>query len=59
VALRNTPRTPAERLCQIRKRPRRSKEDMFWEVLQFSNAEEREREECWEAEREDRKENLT
>ncbi|XP_030395239.1 uncharacterized protein LOC115637784 [Gopherus evgoodei] len=57
VALRNTPRTPAERLHQIRKYSRRSKEDMFWEVLQCSNAEKRECKECWEAEWQDRKEN--
>ncbi|KAM7170655.1 uncharacterized protein RBU57_005282 [Macrochelys suwanniensis] len=59
VALRNTPHTWAERLRQIRKHPRWSKEDMFWEVLHFSNAEKRERKE-WreaEAERHDRKEN--
>ncbi|CAM2096124.1 unnamed protein product [Caretta caretta] len=57
VAFRNTPHTPAERLRQIRKCPRRSKEDMFWEVLHFSNAEKREHKECREAKRQDRKEN--
>ncbi|CAM2118419.1 unnamed protein product [Caretta caretta] len=57
VASRNTPRTPAEHHSQIRKRPRHSKEDMFWEVLQCSNTEKRERKECWEGERQDKKEN--
>ncbi|EMP38044.1 hypothetical protein UY3_04803 [Chelonia mydas] len=49
--------TPAEHLHQIRKRTRRSKEDMFREALQCSNAEKREQKECWEAEWQDRKEN--
>ncbi|EMP34859.1 Zinc finger and SCAN domain-containing protein 20 [Chelonia mydas] len=57
VALRNTPRTPAECLCPLRKGPRHSKENMFPEVLQSSNAERRECKECWEAEWQDRKEN--
>ncbi|EMP33282.1 hypothetical protein UY3_09612 [Chelonia mydas] len=55
VAFRNTPHIPAERLHQIRKRPRRSKDDMFREVLHFSNAEKRERKAWREVEREDRK----
>ncbi|XP_077668349.1 GPN-loop GTPase 1 isoform X2 [Eretmochelys imbricata] len=46
--------TPVERLHQIRKRPRCSKE-MFWEVLQCTNEKKRERKECWEAEWQDRK----
>ncbi|KAH1178017.1 hypothetical protein KIL84_011719 [Mauremys mutica] len=57
VALRNTPHAPAEHLYQIRKLPRQSKEDMFWKVLHFSSAEKRERKECREAKRQDRKEN--
>ncbi|EMP36418.1 hypothetical protein UY3_06400 [Chelonia mydas] len=57
VAFRNIPRTLAESLHQIQKHPRCSKEDKFWEVLQSSNAEKREQKECWEAERQDRKEN--
>ncbi|XP_065414738.1 uncharacterized protein LOC135973788 [Chrysemys picta bellii] len=57
VAFRNTPHTPAERLHQIRKRPRCSKDNMFWEVLHGSNAEIREHKECWEAKRQDRKGN--
>ncbi|EMP36748.1 hypothetical protein UY3_06069 [Chelonia mydas] len=55
VILRDTPHTPAECLCQIKKHP--SKEDMFQEVLEFSNAEKRERREWRDAERQDRKEN--
>ncbi|XP_037743428.2 uncharacterized protein LOC102936090 [Chelonia mydas] len=50
------PSTLAKHLRQIRKRPRRSKEDMFREVLHCSSAEKRECKECWEAERQDRKE---
>ncbi|XP_044866240.1 uncharacterized protein LOC123366659 [Mauremys mutica] len=57
VAFRNTLHTLAKRLCQIRKCPRRSKDDMFWEVLHFSDAEKRERKDWWKAERQDRKEN--
>ncbi|XP_077673919.1 uncharacterized protein LOC144265286 [Eretmochelys imbricata] len=57
VDFRNTPCTPAEHLHQIRKRPRHSKEDMFQEVLQCSNAEKREHKECWEAKWQERKEN--
>ncbi|XP_034613732.1 zinc finger and SCAN domain-containing protein 29-like [Trachemys scripta elegans] len=53
----NAPHSPVERLCQVRKRPRHSKEDMFREVLHCSNAEKRERQEGWEAEWQDRKEN--
>ncbi|KAG6938520.1 hypothetical protein G0U57_005780, partial [Chelydra serpentina] len=52
-----TPHIPAECLHQIRKCPRRSKKDMFQEVLHSSKAEKRERKEWREAEREDRKEN--
>ncbi|XP_044888778.1 uncharacterized protein LOC123378731 [Mauremys mutica] len=55
--LRNKPRTPTDRLWQIRKNPRRSKEDMFQEVLQREERQTRERKECWEAERPDRKDN--
>ncbi|KAM7167734.1 uncharacterized protein RBU57_006082 [Macrochelys suwanniensis] len=55
--LRNAPCTPADRLWQIRKNPRRSKEDMFREVLQCDERQTRERKECWEAKRQDRKEN--
>ncbi|CAM5179369.1 unnamed protein product, partial [Eretmochelys imbricata] len=50
------PSTLAKYLRQIRKRPRRSKEDMFREVLHCSSAEKRECKECWEAERQNRKE---
>ncbi|EMP35857.1 hypothetical protein UY3_06961 [Chelonia mydas] len=57
VAFRSTPCNPAKRLRQIRKCPRCSKEDMFWEVLHYSNAEKREYQDCWEAKRQDRKEN--
>ncbi|EMP30658.1 hypothetical protein UY3_12213 [Chelonia mydas] len=57
VAFRNTPGTPAEHMSQIRKCPQCSKEDMFWEVLQCSNAEKRERKECWVAKWQDIKEN--
>ncbi|XP_074922648.1 calcyphosin-2 isoform X2 [Chelonoidis abingdonii] len=42
VAFRNTHPIAAEHLHQIRKRPRHSKEDMFQEVLQCSNAKKRE-----------------
>ncbi|KAG6921419.1 zinc finger protein 26-like, partial [Chelydra serpentina] len=59
VAFRNTPNMLAEHLRQIRKHPRCSKEDMFQEVQQCSNAEKRECKECWEAKRQDRKENHT
>ncbi|CAM4643014.1 unnamed protein product [Lepidochelys kempii] len=50
------PSTLAKHLRQITKRPRRSKEDMFREVLHCSSAEKRECKECWEAERQNRKE---
>ncbi|XP_073202472.1 ataxin-2-like protein isoform X5 [Lepidochelys kempii] len=43
VAFRGIPYTPAECFHQIRKHPRGSKEDMFQEVLQYSDAEKRER----------------
>ncbi|KAH1180321.1 hypothetical protein KIL84_009157 [Mauremys mutica] len=57
VAFRGIPDTPVEHLCQRRKCPRRSKEDMFQELLQYSDAEKRERMEWREIERQDRKEN--
>ncbi|EMP30173.1 hypothetical protein UY3_12685 [Chelonia mydas] len=47
--LRNTPRTPANQLRQIRKKLRHSKKDMFREVLQRDERQTRESEECWEA----------
>ncbi|EMP28109.1 hypothetical protein UY3_14759 [Chelonia mydas] len=55
--LRNTSHTTADQLRQIKKNPRRNKEDMFWEVLQCDEIQTRERKECWEAKRQDRKEN--
>ncbi|XP_074801564.1 uncharacterized protein LOC141982910 [Natator depressus] len=57
VAFRNTPHTPAKCLHQIRGCRKCSKDDMFWEVLHCSNTEKREHKECWEAKRQDRKEN--
>ncbi|KAM7151398.1 uncharacterized protein RBU57_012058 isoform 2-T4 [Macrochelys suwanniensis] len=57
VAFRGTPYALWEHLCQIRKSLRRSKEDMFWELLQYSDTEKREHMEWREIERQDRKEN--
>ncbi|EMP41383.1 hypothetical protein UY3_01394 [Chelonia mydas] len=57
VAFRKSPQTLAKRPCQIRKCLRQSKEDMFQEVLQCSNAEKRECKKWKEARRQDRKEN--
>ncbi|EMP24041.1 hypothetical protein UY3_18899 [Chelonia mydas] len=42
MAFKGIPYTPAECFHQIRKHPRWSKEDMFQEVLQYSDAEKRE-----------------
>ncbi|EMP40717.1 Zinc finger and SCAN domain-containing protein 20 [Chelonia mydas] len=42
VAFRDTPYTLWEHFFQIRKCLRQSKEDMFWELLQYSDAEKRE-----------------
>ncbi|CAM2106054.1 unnamed protein product [Caretta caretta] len=55
--LNNTSRTPADWLQQIRKKPRRSKDNVFREVPLHNERQTRERKECWEAERQDRKEN--
>ncbi|XP_043359818.1 uncharacterized protein LOC122457741 isoform X2 [Dermochelys coriacea] len=57
VVFRNTPCTSAELLRQMRKGPRCRIDDMFREVMQSSSAEKRKQKQCWEAERQDRKEN--
>ncbi|XP_044884871.1 axonemal dynein light chain domain-containing protein 1 isoform X2 [Mauremys mutica] len=55
--LKNTPHILVDWLWQIRKKHRCRKEDMFWEVLQHNERQTREWKGCWEAERQDRKEN--
>ncbi|XP_037761956.1 dnaJ homolog subfamily C member 18 isoform X3 [Chelonia mydas] len=63
LAVRGTPYTPAEHLRQIRTQPRRSKEDIFQEVFQYSETEKQERrvwseslKENFKIDRQDRKE---
>ncbi|EMP36683.1 hypothetical protein UY3_06078 [Chelonia mydas] len=49
--------SPAEQLCRIRKRPRRTKEDFLREVMTHSAAEKQELKEWRDSEKRDRKEN--
>ncbi|XP_074984857.1 uncharacterized protein LOC142072207 [Caretta caretta] len=49
--------SPAERLQRIRKRPRRSKEDMLHEVMQHSSNENQKVQEWWDSERRIRQQN--
>ncbi|EMP35354.1 hypothetical protein UY3_07526 [Chelonia mydas] len=48
----------AERLCRIRKRPRRTKEDFLCEVMMHSAAEKQELKEWQDSKKRDQKENV-
>ncbi|EMP38050.1 hypothetical protein UY3_04809 [Chelonia mydas] len=52
------PALTAERLCRIRKRPRRTKEDFLLEVMMHSDAKKQELNEWQDSEKRDRKKNM-